>query len=92
MNMENEGCYRYMEGSIDIYLGTLLNVAYKDLNEKSRKFIFSMYEHLKICGQCRDDYIETKRDFASNTAYTEMYPPKSFRLLKENEACLEKSV
>ncbi len=74
---------------VDLYLGTLLSVEYGDLSEKTRDFIFYMYNHLKSCDSCREDYVAIKRNIVSDTFYTGLYPPDSFGLLKRNEDYLK---
>ena len=87
--METKLC---QDMDIDIYLGTLMSEVYDDLTKRTKGFILSTYKHLKICDGCRKECLDSLRDFSSNEANCKIYPPRSFRLLKENERVLEELV
>ena len=73
----------------DIYMGTLSSVRYCALSERDRKFVIIVHKHLKACTSCKEYYVDSKRDAASDNIYSGIYSPENFKLLRENEEYLD---
>ena len=88
-NIMNNACSARRAMDVDIYMGTLSSVAYKDFSEKNKEFVSGTHRHLKECIKCRNYYIDAKKDAASDGTPSNPYTPASFRLLRENEKVLD---